>query len=132
MIFDDCPRCAFPRIQVLLIPADPDRPCLVRPLPDTAAALRDAIGGGLLDEAVYAVVNNLGYCVYLDEHRGDQPENRRATMLAAHLGWLAAAWRTGLRGDALVCGVDRDGNDTDVPLAVVAVAGVAGLLQVCF
>jgi hypothetical protein len=134
VIFDACPRCVFGRIHALLVPADPDRPCLVLALPPTATALSDAIGGGLLDDAVYATVNNLGYCVYLDERRHPLglPGNRRAALLATHLEWLALAWQVGLRGDALVAGVDRDGNDTDVPLAVVGVAGVTGLLSVSF
>lgn len=118
-------------VRVLLLPADAERACAVLAVPPTAAGLSDALGGALLDDVVHGTVNGLVYCVYVDERRHDLglPDNPRARVLATHLGWLRHAWDVGLRGDALVAGVDVRGNDTDVPLALLLTARLAGLLR---
>lgn len=124
-----CPRHELPGICVLLVPASARRDCRVLVVPPTAAGLSDALGGALLDDAVHATVNHLGYCVYLDEERVARslPEHARAMVLATHLGWLERAWEVGLRGDVLLAGIDVDGNDTDVPLPLVLTARTAGV-----
>lgn len=117
-------------IRALLIPADLDRECRILDLPLTAAALSDAIGGGLLDDAVSGVIDSARYCVYLDADRrsGHAQENPRAVRVAARLGWERLAEQIQLRGDILITGLDARGNDADLPLALAELAHHSGLL----
>jgi hypothetical protein len=116
--------------QVLRIPADPAERCTVQALTLSGVVLSDALGGGLLDDAIYATVDEQGYVVYLDLDRGprDLPVNSRAVELLSWLGCAGAAEEVGLRGDVLVLGADADGDDTHVPTAVLSRARRAGLL----
>jgi len=127
-------------VLALTIPADPVRPCAVVRVPATAVALSDAIGGGLLDEAVVVGRDEWACCVYADADREVRglPANDRASGLVAGLtdgvpgtagpdSPAASEWPP-LRGDVLVTGLDTDGNDTDLPPAVLDQVTAAGLL----
>lgn len=118
-------------VLVLRIPAIDTEPCALLSLALSSAALSDALGGGLLDDAQYGCEGGAGYCLYLDEDRRDKnlPPNRRAVQLAERLGWGGSAERVDVRGDALVLGTDDFRNDADVPVAVVTAARRAGLLR---
>jgi hypothetical protein len=124
------PRKRPVSVRALLIPADLQRRCAVRELALTAAALSDAIGGGLLDEALSDTVGGLDYCLYADadRHAKRLPDNPRAVLLAARLGWIQLADRIHLHGDLLLTGTDPAGNDTDIPYAVIEAAHRTGLL----
>jgi hypothetical protein len=117
-------------IRALLIPADLQRRCAVLELVLTAAALSDAIGGGLLDDALTDTIDGAGYCLYADADRIAQglPDNPRAVLLAARLGWIHLADRVQLLGDILITGADDTGNDTDLPYVLVEAAHRTGLL----
>lgn len=115
----------------LVVPADPRHHVEVRELTLVAAALSDAIGGGLLDEALVGTYGTDDFTFYLDERRNvaQLPVNDRAAVLSARLGFVRRGWLAGLRGDALVLGRLHDHEDTDVPRSVVDVARAAGLLS---
>jgi hypothetical protein len=117
-------------VRALLIPADLARRCAVRELALTAAALSDAIGGGLLDDALTDTIGGAGYCLYANADRLTKllPDNPRAVLLAARLGWIHLADRIQLLGDILITGTDHTGNDTDLPYALVEAAHRTGLL----
>jgi hypothetical protein len=94
----------------------------------------------MLDEALIVSVEGHGCCLYADEQREakELPTNGRAEALAALLAEHASAppsgsarpgTPTGLRGDVLVTGLDRDGNDADLPRVVLSHAIAAGLLS---
>jgi hypothetical protein len=113
----------------LRIPADVGRPLALVVLPLSASALSDAIGGGLLEDALTAEGGDGGYTFYVDEHRvarGLRP-NDRAAVLAARLGQVNRAWLADLRGDVLVLGADGRLEDVSVPLLVVEAAVRSGL-----
>jgi hypothetical protein len=117
-------------VRALLIPADLERRCAVQELTLTATSLSDAIGGGLLDEALIESLDGIGYCVYADLDRVTRglPVNARIAVLAARLGWIDLVDRAQLRGDLLIVGADDQGNDTDVPDTVIEAAQRCGLL----
>jgi hypothetical protein len=115
-------------IRALHIPADPSQDCSLLLLEPSAAALSDALGGGLLDDAYYGAIGPDRYCLYLDEMRQAKhlEPNQRAAVLAARLGWENLRIR--LHGDALLVGTDSGCRDTDVPAGVLAAARRAGLI----
>jgi hypothetical protein len=109
-------------ILALHVPAGADAPCRVVRLRPTAVALSDALGGVLLDDTVHELDTGRLVRVYVAEDRPDTrlPANRRAGGLlrrAAGRGTArrGAAGRVVVRGDALMAGVDADGNDCDLP-----------------
>jgi hypothetical protein len=114
-----------------LVPADVARPVVLGALRLSASVLSEAIGGGLLEEALTAKDGRAGYTFYLDEQRvvKDLPLNDRAAVLSARLGQVDRRWLAGLRGDALVMGCDRRLDDTDVPGVVLVAAYQGGLLS---
>jgi hypothetical protein len=114
----------------LRIPADAESPLALAVLRLTASALSDAIGGGLLEDALTAEGDGAGYTFYLDEHRvakGLRP-NGRAAVLAARLGHVNRAWLADLRGDVLVLGCDGRLDDVGVPRIVMEAAARSGLV----
>jgi hypothetical protein len=113
----------------LRIPADPGGSVTLAVLALTASALSEAIGGGLLEDALTAEDGDGGYTFYVDElrvARGLRP-NDRAAVLAARLGQVNRAWLADLRGDVLVLGADGRLEDVSVPLLVVEAAVRSGL-----
>lgn len=114
----------------LLVPANSAAPCTLRDLTLTAVALSDAIGGGLLEEALHGEIGGARFCVYLDEDRASKrlPPNAKAAALCARLGQTDSAWMNGLLGDVLLLGCDVHLNDVDVPLRVVEAARACGLV----
>jgi hypothetical protein len=114
----------------LRIPADAEGAVSLVVLRLTASELSDAIGGGLLEDALVGDVGGWGYTIYLDEHRvakGLAP-NGRAAVLAARLGHVNRAWLADLRGDVLVLGCDERLDDVSVPGCVVEAAALSGLV----
>jgi hypothetical protein len=113
----------------LVIPADRGEPVTLAVLGLTASRLSDAIGGGLLEDALCAVCDGSGYTFYLDEQRVAKglPRNERAAVLSARLGHVGRAWLAGLCGDVLVLGCDERLDDADVPPSVVDAATRCGL-----
>lgn len=128
------PKSPTPRLlRALRIPWDESETCEVLHLRITAVELSGAIGGGLLDDTCYGCVEYQGYCAYLDleRHARDLPVNRRAATLLARLGWPDAPdspLTDLLRGVALVVGVDRTGDDVDLPDLVLVEARALRLL----
>ncbi len=114
----------------LRIPADAGGPLALAVLRLTASELSDAIGGGLLEDALIGDVDGAGYTFYLDEHRVAKglPRNERAGVLAARLGHVNRAWLADLRGDVLVLGCDGRLDDVSVPRFVVEAADRSGLV----
>lgn len=114
----------------LRLPADPALPVSLAVLRLTAAELSAAIGGGLLEDALYAEHAGVGYIVYLDERRAAKglPGNDRAAVLSARLGQHGRTWLAGLRGDALFLGCDDRLDDVSVPRVVVEAAVRCGLV----
>jgi hypothetical protein len=104
-------------VLALRVPADESMQGEILDVIASAAALSDAIGGGLLEDAVYGRVDGQDYCVYLDEEREVKrlPGNRRAERLARLLGWSADDPAPTLLGDILITGVGPHGDDADVP-----------------
>lgn len=94
----------------------------------SSVAFSDAIGGGLLDDALVGVCEGGRFGVYLDLDREarDLPPNERAAALLARLGQVDRQLLVGLRGDALVVGVDARGGDRDLPAGVLVAACRAG------
>jgi hypothetical protein len=114
----------------LRIPADIGAPVRLVALSLTAVELSEAIGGGLLEEALDGEYNGDGYTFYLDEHRvaKGMPGNERAAVLATRLGHVNRELMADLRGDALVMGLDRRLDDSSIPRGVLEAASRAGLL----
>lgn len=113
----------------LRISAEVGQPLALVALPLSASALSDAIGGGLLDDALTAEGGDGGYTFYVDEHRVAKglPGNDRAAVLSARLGHVTRAWLADLRGDVLVLGCGGRLEDVSVPLFVVDAAVRSGL-----
>jgi hypothetical protein len=67
----------------LRIPADEGRPVALAVLRLTVSELSDAIGGGLLEDALFGDVDGAGCAFLLDEHRTAKglPRNDRAAVL---------------------------------------------------
>jgi hypothetical protein len=113
----------------LRIPADPGEQVRLAALRLSASALSDAIGGGLLEDALTSESGGSGYTFYVDEFRvakGLRP-NDRAAVLAARLGHVNRSWLADLCGDVLVLGCDGRLEDVSVPLFVVDAAVRSGL-----
>ncbi|HET9657759.1 MAG TPA: hypothetical protein VFP72_20575 [Kineosporiaceae bacterium] len=91
--------------------------------------MSDAIGGGLLEDALTGERDGFGYAFYVDEHRVAKglPRNDRAAVLSARLGHVTRAWLADLRGDVLVLGCDSHLDDVSVPRPVVDAAVRSGL-----
>lgn len=108
----------------LRIPADAGCPVSLAVLALTASALSDAIGGGLLEDALVGEVGGAGCTFYVDELRVAKGLrlNGRAEVLAARLGHVTRAWLADLRGDVLVLGCDCRLGDVCVPRLVVDAA----------
>lgn len=115
-------------VLALLVPADAKLPVSVVLVRASSVAFSDAIGGGLLDDAVAGVCEGGRFGVYLDADREakDLPANDRAAVLLVRLGHTERALLAGLRGDALVVGIDVRGGDTDVPAGALVAACQAG------
>lgn len=114
----------------LRIPADVGGSVALTVLPLTASALSDAIGGGLLEDALIGEAGGSGCTFYVDELRVAKgpPPNDRAGVLAARLGHVNRAWLADLRGDVLVLGCDTRLDDVSVPRVVVEAATRSGLV----
>ena len=113
----------------LLVPAEVTAPVTVVLVRASSAAFSDTIGGGLLDDdTVPGVCEGGTFGVYLDAEREAKnlPPNDRVAVLLARLGHTDRAQLTGLRGDALVVGIDVRGGDSDVPAGVLVAACQAG------
>jgi hypothetical protein len=117
-----------PAIRALRVPANADEPCTIVHLELTAAAISDAIGGGLLDD-VRSGAGERSVNLYLDEDRLRKglPDNGRAAVLVARLGCVDRTFLAGLCGDVLVTGADGDGNDADLPPTVLVAAEQSGI-----
>jgi hypothetical protein len=117
-------------VRALIIPTDLTRPCQVTELALTAAALSDAIGGGLLDDILIDTFDGARHYVYADAERFTHrhPVNHRAVLLATCLGWLNLIDCFRLLGDILILGADSTGNDTDIHHPVIETAHRTGLL----
>ena len=125
------PAVRVRRLRALLIPADPSRPLALLPVADTAAAISDAIGGGLIDDTITGTHGGHGFTLYLGEDTVPVPDNPRAAVLAARLGLHERAIQARLRGDVLIAGLGA-GSDHDLPdpvLQAVAACGVLGVPQ---
>ena len=116
------------RVRVLVVPARVTLPCRLVLLVNRSVDFSDAIGGVLLDE-VYPLSGDeqRRWCLYLGENRVREPINARLCALAEELGWQSPL-RAGLRGDALITGLQSSGNDEDIPWATVRIARRIGLL----
>jgi hypothetical protein len=92
--------------------------------PRSSVAFSNAIGGGLLDDALTGVGEGGRFGVYLDLDREakDLAANDRAVVLLVRLGLVERAVLAGLRGDALIVGIDARGGDCDVPAGVLVAA----------
>jgi hypothetical protein len=114
----------------LRVPADAGSSVSLAVLRLTASALSDAIGGGLLEDALIGEFGGAGYTFYVDELRVAKglPRNGRAAVLAARLGHVTRAWLADLRGDVLVLGCDARLDDVSVPRVVVEAAARSGLV----
>lgn len=108
----------------LLVPAETRQPVSVVLVWASSVAFSDAIGGGLLDDALTGVCEGGRYGVYLDLDREakDLPANDRAAVLLTRLGRVERAVLAGLRGDALLVGIDVRGGDCDIPAGVLVAA----------
>jgi len=101
----------------LHIPADPEQHIQVIQIPNSAAAISDTIGGGLLDDTTTGQLpNGTHYTIYLNQNPNDLPDNPRAATLTARLGHTDRDVQTRIRGDTLITGLDpQTGDDTNVP-----------------
>jgi hypothetical protein len=108
----------------LLVPAETRRPVSVVLVRASSVAFSDAIGGGLLDDALAGACEGGRYGVYLDLDREAKnlPANDRAAVLLARLGRVERAVLAGLRGDALLVGIGVRGGDCDIPAGVLVAA----------
>lgn len=107
----------------LLVPADPGLSIALRTIEDSAVAISDLLGGVLLDDPLtWNLTDGISAAVYLGEDRADLPDNDRLSALATRLGIVDRVFHAAARGDALVLGATRHGDDLDVPDAVTAAA----------
>jgi hypothetical protein len=116
-------------IKVLVVPVDVTEPVSYTEVVPRLDPMRELVGGGYLE--VIGSMSHLGvsWCAYCDEEGKLKglPINQRATHLAKGLGWLT---------DDVLCGPvffagppDGDGEDTDVPDQLIAVARTFNWLQ---
>lgn len=116
-------------LTALLVPADPDRPLMLRPVTGSAVSISDAIGGVLLDGPFHIRLPSTPLAaVYRPEERTGLPGNARLSLIATRLGLTDRAFHTTARGDALILGAPREYLDTDVPDVVLRAAARAGAL----
>jgi hypothetical protein len=108
----------------LLVPAEAGHPVRVVLVAASSVAFSDAIGGGLLDDALTGVCEGGRYGVYLDLDREAKnlAPNDRAAVVLVRLGRVERAVLAGLRGDALLVGIDARGGDCDIPAGVLVAA----------
>lgn len=108
----------------LLVPVAPEQPVQVMLVPRTSAGFSDAIGGGLLDDALTGACEGGRFGVYLDCERETKAlaANDRACVLLARLGVVERAVLAGLLGDTLIVGIDARGGDCDLPAGVLVAA----------
>jgi len=112
----------------LLVPADPVREVFMVVVADTSAAISDALGGVLLDDAVtWAASGGAWVSAYLGEARAHERDNPRLSVIATRLGLVDRAFHTAARGDALIVGSLPTGVDVDLPARVVAEAARTGI-----
>lgn len=116
-------------VLALRIPTDESSPVALALLRLSASELSDAIGGGLLEDALTDEVDEGGYTFYVDAHRAAKglPLNDRAGVLAVRLGHVCRAWLADLCGDVLVLGCDGRLHDVSVPRSVVEAVSRSGL-----
>jgi hypothetical protein len=112
----------------LVVPAEVKEPVSMALVAASSVAFSDAIGGGLLDDAMVGVCEGGRFGVYLDLERETKqlPPNDRAAVLLARLGQVNRALLAGLRGDALAVGIDARGGDCDIPAGVLVAACQVG------
>lgn len=108
----------------LLVPAELEQSVHVVLVPRSSVGFSDAIGGGLLDDTLTGACEGGRFGVYLDLDREAKTlaANNRAAVLLVRLGHLERAVLAGLRGDALIVGIDTRGGDRDVPAGVLVAA----------
>jgi hypothetical protein len=90
----------------LQVPAETRRPVSVVLVRASSVAFSNAIGGGILDDALTGACEGGRYGVYLDLDRETKnlPANDRAAVLLARLSRVDRAVLAGLRGDTLFVG----------------------------
>jgi hypothetical protein len=95
---------------------------------DASAAISDALGSVLLDDAVtWATRGGAWVSVYLDEDRADAPDNPRLSLITTRLGLTDRAFHATARGHALILGTDPTGTDDDLPSWVIAEVSRCGI-----
>lgn len=106
-------------IKALLVPADQRMTVRVITIKNSAVAISEAIGGGLIDDSATGTYNGSRFAVYQNECRDGLPDNPRAAVLAVRLGLVGRAFLADLRGDLLVTGLESLTNDDqDVPAQI--------------
>lgn len=122
-------RCSF--VRALHVPADPREPVAAMTVQVTAAAMSEAIGGGLCVDSYQGVTAGDFYMIHLDEERIAKglPDNPRGATLAARLGHIERAWLADVRGDLLVTGCTLQGDELDAPASVFAAANRMRLIH---
>lgn len=119
------PRSSSGRLLGLLVPAAEPWPCQV--LTVDADAL-DGAGGESVEEILTGAVSDGLYAVHGRGAQPRLPDNGRAAVLVACLGFSGGDVVRRLRGDVLVTGVDaRTGRPVDVPGGVLVAAAVCGV-----
>lgn len=107
------------KIKVLVIPADPAKPCELREIPDTLESYQAIVGGWIESAPVMGepfdiiYVNEEGLLIGL-------PINLRASTMTPSFGHLF--------GDAVVVGGDRHGESQSISVKAQAIAHALGLL----
>ena len=116
------------RVLALLVPAMEPWPCQVLTV-DVDALVADGPDGARPVHAVLdgAVSEGL-YVFHARRPDGALPDNPRAAVLAAGLGFAGWDVRRRMRGDVLVTGVDaRSGWAADLPGGILVAAAVGGV-----
>jgi hypothetical protein len=111
-------------VLALLVPAETRQPVSVVLVRASSVAFSDTIGGGLLDDALTGACEGgrYGVCLDLDREAKNLAANDRAAVLLVRLGRVERAVLAGLRGDALLVGIDVRGGDCDIPAGVLVAA----------
>ena len=102
----------------LLMPADAGAPCRIVSVRNRAAAISEAIGGGLIDDVLIGGTTGGMYVLYAGDEDSDEqivrPDNPRAAVQAARLGHHGREVQRRLRGTVLATGLHATGTgDTD-------------------